>query len=126
MVLLGIVASLLLASPASAAFTPPELFIRLMKEGQPASDWMPLSSPPVLNWLGGYQIGFRLQPTGVGSGPGNFQTIALTYTGVPDGSPSQPLTVPPYCTGATEPRARSSRWWRSRSSTRATGPTRSR
>jgi hypothetical protein len=99
MVLVGIVASLLLASPASAAFTPPELFIRLMKDGQPASDWMPLSSPPVLNWLGGYQIGFRLQPTGVGSGPGNFQTIALTYTGVPDGSPSQPSTVPPYCIG---------------------------
>jgi hypothetical protein len=97
--LLGILASLLLATPASAAFTPPELFVRLMNEGQPASDWMPLSSPPVLNWIGGYQIGFRIQQTGVGSGPANFQTIALTYTGVPDGSPSQPLSVPPYCIG---------------------------
>jgi hypothetical protein len=98
-VLLGILASLLLAAPARAAFTPPELFIRLMSEGQPASDWMPLASPPVFNWIGGYQIGFRLQPSGVGSGPGNFQTVALTYTGVPDGSPTQPLTVSPYCIG---------------------------
>jgi hypothetical protein len=99
MVLLGILASVLLAAPARAAFTPPELFIRLMSEGQPASDWMPLSSPPLLNWIGGYQIGFRLEPTGMGSGPGNFQTIAMTYTGVPDGSPSQPLTGSPYCIG---------------------------
>jgi hypothetical protein len=99
MVLLGILASLLFAAPARAAFTPPELFIRLMSEGQPASDWMPLASPPVFNWIGGYQIGFRLQPSGMGSGPGNFQTVALTYTGVPDGSPSQPLTTPPYCVG---------------------------
>lgn len=95
-VLLGILASLLLAAPARAAFTPPELFVRLMNMGEPASDWMPLSSPPVFNWIGGYQIGFRLQPSSEGN---NFQTIALTYTGVPDGSPSQPLTMPPYCIG---------------------------
>jgi hypothetical protein len=94
-VLLGIVTSLLLVSSASA-FRQPELFIRLMQEGQPASDWMPLSSPPVLNWIGGYQIGFRLQPSSQGN---NFQTIALTYTGVPDGQPTQPLTTPPYCIG---------------------------
>jgi hypothetical protein len=98
MVLLGILASLLLATPASA-FDTPVLYLRLMKEGQPASDWMPLTSAPVLNWIGGYQVGFALQPTGVGPGPANFQTVALTYTGVPDGSPSQPLTVPPYCIG---------------------------
>ena len=95
-VLLGILASLLLAAPARAAFTPPELFVRLMSMGEPASDWMPLSSPPVFNWIGGYQIGFRLQPSS--DGP-NRQTIALTYTGVPDGSPSQPLTGEPYCIG---------------------------
>jgi hypothetical protein len=94
-VLLGILASLLFATPASA-FTQPELFIRLMQEGQPASDWMPLSSPPVFNWIGGYQIGFRLQPSAEAH---NFQTVALTFTGVPDGQPTQPLTTPPYCVG---------------------------
>jgi hypothetical protein len=95
-VLLGILASLFLAAPARADFIAPELFIRLMSEGQPASDWMPLSSPPVFNWIGGYQIGFRLQPSTDGN---NRQTVALTYTGVPDGSPSQPLTGSPYCIG---------------------------
>ena len=93
--LVAVLASLALATPASA-FTPPELFVRLMQEGQPASDWMPLSSPPLLNWIGGYQVGFRLQPSAQGN---NFQTISLTYTGVPDGSPSQPLTGSPYCIG---------------------------
>jgi hypothetical protein len=102
--LVAVLASLVLATPASAAFTEPELFIRLMKEGQPASEWMPLSSPPVFNWIGGYQIGYRIQQTGVGSGPANFQTVALTYTGVPDGSPSQPLTTPPYCVGRNGPK----------------------
>ena len=97
--LLGIVASLLLAAPARADFTPPELFIRQMSMGRPASDWMPLSSPPVLNWIGGYQIGYRLQRSGIGSGPGNFQTVALMFTGVPDGQPTQPLLMPPYCVG---------------------------
>jgi hypothetical protein len=67
-----------------------------MSAGEPASDWMPLTSSPVFNWLGGYEIGFRLQTSAEGN---NFQTVALTFTGVPDGRPTQPLLMPPYCVG---------------------------
>jgi hypothetical protein len=98
-VLLGTCASLLLASPASAAFTPPELFVRLQRADithEPASDWMPLAAAPRLDYIGGFQIGYRLQPTGVN---GNFQTAALSITGVPDGQPTQPSNTPPYCVG---------------------------
>jgi hypothetical protein len=98
-VLVGIVASLILASPASAAFTAPELFVRLQKAGiehQPVSDWVPLASAPGFDYIGGFQIGYRLQPTGVN---GNFQTAAITILGVPDGQPTQPLNTPPYCVG---------------------------
>jgi hypothetical protein len=98
-VLLGISASLLLGSPASAAFTPPELFVRLQRADithEPASDWIPLTAAPTLNYIGGFQIGYRLQPTGVN---GNFQTAALSITGVPDGQPTQPSNTPPYCVG---------------------------
>jgi hypothetical protein len=98
----AVLASLALATPASAAFTPPELFVRLQRGDithQPASDWIPLASAPVFNYIGGYQIGYRLQATGVGSGPGNFQTVALTMTGVPDSQPTQPSNTPPYCVG---------------------------
>jgi hypothetical protein len=98
-VLLGICASLLLASPASAAFTPPELFVRLQRADithEPASDWIPLAAAPRLDYIGGFQIGYRLQPTGVN---GNFQTAALSITGVPDGQPTQPGNTPPYCVG---------------------------
>jgi hypothetical protein len=97
-VLLGICASVLLASPAGAAFTPPELFVRLQPADthEPASDWIPLATAPQLNYMGGFQIGYRLQPTGVN---GNFQTAALSITGVPDGQPTQPVNTPPYCVG---------------------------
>ena len=97
--LLGICASLLLASPASAAFTPPELFVRLQRGDithEPASDWMALGSAPRLDYIGGFQVGYRLQRTGVN---GNFQTAALSIAGVPDGQPTQPSNTPPYCVG---------------------------
>jgi hypothetical protein len=97
--LLGICASLLLASSASAALTPPELFVRLQRADithEPASDWIPLAAAPRLDYIGGFQIGYRLQPTGVN---GNFQTAALSITGVPDGQPTQPSNTPPYCVG---------------------------
>jgi hypothetical protein len=58
--LLGLLASLLWAAPASA-FTPPVLYVRLAHANStdqtPASDWMRLSVTPRLNWLGGYEIG---------------------------------------------------------------------
>jgi hypothetical protein len=87
-VLLGVLVSLLLAAPAGAVFTSPELFVRAQLGGiehQPASDWMPLSAAPTFNYIGGFQIGYRLQQTGVN---GNFQTAALTILGVPDGQPT--------------------------------------
>ena len=98
-VLLGICASLLLASPASAALTAPELFVRLQRADithEPASDWIALAAAPQLDYIGGFQIGYRLQRTGVN---GNFQTAALSITGVPDGQPTQPSNSPPYCVG---------------------------
>jgi hypothetical protein len=98
-VLLGVCASLLLASPAGAAFTPPELFVRLQRADithEPASDWIALAAAAQLDYIGGFQIGYRLQPTGVN---GNFQTAALSITGVPDGQPTQPSNSPPYCVG---------------------------
>jgi hypothetical protein len=98
-VLLGICAGLLLASPASAAFTAPELFVRLQRADithEPASDWIALAAAPRLEYIGGFQIGYRLQPTGVN---GNFQTAALSITAVPDGQPTQPSNTPPYCVG---------------------------
>jgi hypothetical protein len=104
--LVAVLASLVLAAPASAAFTAPELFIRLQRADfthEPASDWIPLASAPVFNYIGGYQIGYRLQATGVGSGPGNFQTAALSFTGVPDGHPTQPTNTPPVCVGKNGP-----------------------
>ena len=63
---------------------------------QPASDWIALAAVPRLEYIGGFQIGYRLQPTGVN---GNFQTAALSITEVPDGQPTQPTNTPPYCVG---------------------------
>jgi hypothetical protein len=65
-VLLGICASLLLASPASAAFAPPELFVRLQRADithEPVSDWIALAAAPQPDYIGGFQIGYRLQRT---------------------------------------------------------------
>jgi hypothetical protein len=99
-VLLALVACLSTAAPA-AAFTPPELFVRLQRADithEPASDWIPLAAAPQLDYIGGYQIGYRLQPTGT---PTNFQAAALSIAAVPDGQPTQPSNLPPYCVGKT-------------------------
>ena len=94
----ALLASLLWAAPAGA-FTPPELFVRLTHANStdhtPASEWMPLSAAPRLNWLGGYEIGYVFQAA---PGPGNSQRAALQITGVPDGRPTQPHNTP-YCSG---------------------------
>jgi hypothetical protein len=95
---LALLACLAYAAPASA-FTPPELFVRLQRADithEQASDWIPLASAPQLNYLGGYQIGYRLQDSGVAN---NFQRAALTVTGVPDGQATQPHNATPYCVG---------------------------
>ena len=85
-----------MAAPAGAAFTPPELFVRAQPwdTHEPVGDWLPLASAPVLEYTGGYQIGFRLQASGE---PVNRQSVALTVAGVPDGQPSQPYNANPYC-----------------------------
>lgn len=96
--LLGLLASLLWAAPAGA-FTPPTLFVRLAHANStdhtPASDWMPLSAAPRLNWLAGYEIGYAFEDA---PGAGHVQHAALQVTGVPDGTPTQPLNTP-YCLG---------------------------
>ena len=61
---------------------------------EPVGDWIPLASAPALDYLGGYQIGYRLQASGE---PNELQRVALTVAGVPDGQPSQPYNAPPYC-----------------------------
>jgi hypothetical protein len=93
----AVLASLVLAAPASA-FTPPELYVRAQTwdTHEAAGDWIPLASAPSLNYLGGYQVGYKLQATGVN---GNFQRVALTVTGVPDGTPTQPYNAQPFCVG---------------------------
>jgi hypothetical protein len=90
--------STLAAAPPAAAFTPPELFVRMQPwdTHEPASDWIPLASAPSLDYLAGYEIGYRLQASGE---PNEFQRVALTIAGVPDGQPTQPLASPPYCVG---------------------------
>jgi hypothetical protein len=92
----GILAALLWTAPAGAAFTPPELFVRMQpwETHEPVGDWVPLASAPALEYTGGYQIGFRLQASGE---PAGRQSVALTVAGVPDGQPSQPYNATPYC-----------------------------
>ena len=96
-VVAGALATAVLAAPA-AAFTAPELFVRMQPwdTHEPASDWIPLAAAPALDYLGGYEIGYRLQASGE---PNEFQRVALTVAGVPDGVPTQPLAAPPYCVG---------------------------
>lgn len=93
-----LLASLACAAPAGA-FTPPELYVRLAFANSidhtPQSDWMPLSAAPTLNWLGGYQVGYKFQDA---PGEGDPQRAALQIIQVPDGQPTQPLNTP-YCTG---------------------------
>jgi hypothetical protein len=95
--LVGVVAGLVTAAPV-AAFTAPELFVRQQRwdTHEETGPWLPLASAPAINYLGGYEIGYKLQASGQ---PNNFQRVALTITGVPDGQPTQPLATPPFCVG---------------------------
>ena len=92
----GVLASLACAAPAAAQLAAPELFVRAQPwdTHEPVGDWMPLASAPSIEYVGGYQIGYRLQASGE---PANRQSIALTVAGVPDGQPSQPYNATPYC-----------------------------
>ena len=92
----GILTGLVAAAPAGAAFSPPELFVRPQPwdTHEPVGDWMPLASAPALDYVGGYEIGYRLQASGE---PNQLQRVALTVTGVPDGQPSQPYNATPFC-----------------------------
>jgi hypothetical protein len=98
----AVLASLALAAPASA-FTPPELYVRMqpVHETEPASDWIPLASAPALNYLGGYQIGYKVQA--VTGDPVNRQDLLMQVIGAPDGSPTQPDNAGATCdtTGGT-------------------------
>ena len=89
----GVVLSLVLVAPAVAA-APPELFVRTQSwdTHEETGPWLPLASVPSFGYLGGYEIGYRAQATG-------FQRVALTVTGVPDGSPTQPSNATPVCVG---------------------------
>jgi hypothetical protein len=89
----GVVASLVLVAPAVAA--PPELFVRTQRwdTHEETGPWLPLASAPSINYLGGYEIGYRRQ----GTGP---ERVALTIVGVPDGTPTQPSNDEPFCVGS--------------------------
>jgi hypothetical protein len=95
--LAGLLASVALPAAASA-FTPPELYVRLQTwdTHEAAGGWLPLASAPRLNYLAGYQIGYKLQASAEAN---NFQRVALTVTGVPDGDPTQPYNATPFCVG---------------------------
>ena len=95
--LLAALAGVLLgAPPASAAFTAPELFVRQQTwdTHEETGPWMPLAAAPSIDFLGGYEVGFKLQDSGE---PNNLQRVALQVTGVPDGTPTQPGNASPYC-----------------------------
>jgi hypothetical protein len=82
--------SLLLVAPAVAA--PPELFVRIQRwdTHEETGPWLPLASAPSLNYLGGYEIGYRRTS-------GAPERVALTIAGVPDGTPTQPANDEPFC-----------------------------
>jgi hypothetical protein len=83
--LLAVVAAVVALAAPSSAVAAPELFVRMQTwdTHEAASDWIPLASTPSLNYLGGYEIGYRLETSG-------FQRVALTINAVPDGQPTQP------------------------------------
>jgi hypothetical protein len=92
----AVLALALLPASASAAFSPPELFIKLQPwtSHEAVSDWIPLASAPTVDYLGGYQIGYRLQPSDAEYGR---QLVAMTINATPDGTVTQPHAAPPYC-----------------------------
>jgi hypothetical protein len=89
----AVVLSLLLVAPAAAA--PPELFVRTQTwdTHEETGPWLPLASAPSLNYLGGYEIGYRRTS-------GASERVALTIVGVPDGTPTQPANDEPFCVGS--------------------------
>ena len=95
--LLAVLAGLLVtAPPAAAAFTAPELFVRQQTwdTHEDTGPWLPLASAPAISFLGGYEIGAKLQASGE---PNNLQRVALQVTAVPDGTATQPNNAEPYC-----------------------------
>lgn len=90
------------APPAAAAFTPPELFVRQQTwdTHEDTGPWIPLASAPAINFLGGYEIGARMQASGE---PNNLQRMAVEVTAVPHGAPVQPDRAPYCVTRATDP-----------------------
>ena len=73
-VAVGLILGLALAAPA-AAFTPPELFVRQQRwdTHEETGPWLPLASAPTFGWVGGYEIGYRLQA----SGPVSYTHLTL-------------------------------------------------
>jgi hypothetical protein len=94
-VLAAVVLALALPAPASA-FSPPELFIKLQPwtTHEATTDWIPLANAPAVDYIGGYQIGYRLQPSDAEYGR---QQVAMTINAVPDGAVTQPDNDVPYC-----------------------------
>jgi hypothetical protein len=80
------------SAPASASAAPPELFVRESPwdSHEEVSDWIPLATAPVSTFVGGDEIGYRLQVAGL-------QSVSMTVTGVPDGVPTQPSWASPGC-----------------------------
>jgi hypothetical protein len=91
---IALLASVVLTAPAFAA---PEVFVRTQRwdTHEDKGPWLPLAAAPAINYLGGYQIGYKLETSG-------FQTAALTVTSVPDGTPTQPGNDPPACSGRND------------------------
>jgi hypothetical protein len=89
-VLVVLVAGLVLAAPAQA-LAAPELYVRAQRwdTHEETGPWLPLASAPRVNYLGGYEIGFKLEASS--------QTVALTIVNVPDGAPTQPSNASPFC-----------------------------
>lgn len=95
-VLAAVVLALALPAAPAAAFSPPELFIKLQPwtSHEAVSDWIPLAGAPSVDYLGGFQIGYRLQPSDAEYGR---QMVAMTIDAVPDGTVTQPHAAPAYC-----------------------------
>jgi hypothetical protein len=62
---------------------------------EPVGDSIPLASAPALDYLAGYDIGYRLPASGQAN---QFQRVALSIAAAPDGQPSQPYNAEPVTT----------------------------
>src|SRR5688572_2960584 len=93
----GVIAlALLVTAPPASAFEPPELFVRTaaVDEGPAPGAWIPLASAPRVDFMSGWEIGYRIQPSGQ---PGELHSSALDVTGVPGGEQSPYHRNPPEC-----------------------------